>query len=222
MRIGALKALILSLLLPSLAGAQSRQVQRENPAWRARPKLEILASAAMGHVFRFEDRGYGNQFNLGVGVEVPVWRKLRLGAEVNKTFGLSPRPARCGAILSAPDQPLPCVGTAREGMSEATAGSLTVAYYFGDGRVQPYLVSGLSLLSATEYTSVSSVRDGVVEFQESSRSSTGIGPALGFGLHASIHRRFSVRPEIRFYDGTALSSVNVSQWHISLGIAYGW
>jgi len=222
MRKRLLTALILTLLTPPFAAAQSGQIRTGDPAWTARPKFEVIASAAMAHVFRFEDQGFGNHFNFGVGVELPVWQKLRLGAEVNKTFGLSPTPAKCGAILSGTGQPLPCVGTARQGVSSATAGSLAAAYYFGEGQLQIYLVGGLSFLSAKEYATTSIVHNDFVEFREFSDSNTGIGPTLGAGLRACFSPRLSIRPEIRFSDGTSLSSINLSQWRISVGVAYGW
>ena len=200
----------LAFLSPALAAAQDK------------PKFEVIASAAMGHVFRFEDQGFGNHPNFGLGVELPVWRKLRFGAEINRTFGLTPRPARCGSILNDQRQPLPCIGTARTGVSAAMAGSLAAFYYFGNGRIQPYLLGGISFMKATEYQASSFVRRDIVEFQESKSSSAGIGPTLGAGLRASITRRLSIRPEIRFSDGTSLSSLNLSQWRISLGPGYGW
>jgi opacity protein-like surface antigen len=214
--------LFAALLISAFATARNALSQNRNSPDNVRPKFEIIASVAMGHVFRYEDRGFGNHFNFGAGVEVPVWRNLRVGAEINRTFGLSPSMAKCGAILSGPGQPLPCVGTARQGVSSATAGSLTGAYFFGAGRIQPYLVGGLSILSATEYGATSIVHQDYVEFIEGKSHSTGIGPTLGAGLRISINRHFAVRPEIRFSDGTALSSLNLSQWRISAGAAYAW
>jgi opacity protein-like surface antigen len=214
--------LFAALLISAFAAARNAQSQNRNSPDKAQPKFEIIASVALGHVFRFEDQGFGNHFNFGAGIEVPVWRKLRVGAEINRTFGLSPTMAKCGAILSAPDQPLPCVGTARQGVSSATAGSLTAAYFFGTGRTQPYIVGGLSILSATEFGATSVIHQDYVEFIEGKSHSTGIGPTLGAGLRISINRHFSIRPEIRFSDGTALSSLNLSQWRISAGAAYAW
>jgi opacity protein-like surface antigen len=215
-------AWVAALLISAFAAVENALSQDRNLPDNPPPKFEVIASVAMGHVFRFEDQGFGNHFNFGAGIEVPVWRNLRVGAEINRTFGFSPGIAKCGAILSAPDQPLPCVGTARHGVSSATAGSLTAAYFFGAGRMQPYLVGGLSLLSATEFWVTSIVHQDYVELIESKSHSTGIGPTLGAGLRISINRHLSVRPEIRFSDGTALSSLNLSQWRISAGAAYTW
>jgi opacity protein-like surface antigen len=209
-----------ALLISGFAVTRNAQSQDRKPQENAWPKFEIIASVAMGHVFRYEDQGFGNHFNFGAGVEVPVWRQLRIGTEINRTFGLSPTMAKCGAILNSPDQPLPCVGTARQGVSSATAGSLTAAYFFGSGRTQPYIVGGVSVLSATELSVSSVVHPDYVEFVEHKSHSTGIGPTLGAGLRVSINRHFSVRPEIRFSDGTAVSSLNLSQWRLSVGAAY--
>ena len=210
------------LLFPALAAAQGSASQNPEPAWTARPKLEIIASAAAVHVFRFDDRSFGDYFNFGAGVEVPVWGKLRIGAEINKTFGLSPTPVKCGAILDDQGQPLPCVGTARQGLESAIAGSITALYFFGEGRIQPYIFGGVGIMSAKECDVSSIVHQDYVELHERQMGSTGIGPALGVGLRASINRHLSIRPEVRLSDGTALSSLNMSQWRLSLGVAYGW
>jgi len=213
---------IIAVLFSALAAAQERIPGDSESRWDARPKLEIVAGIAMGHLFRFDDEGFGNHLNFGVGVEFPVWGKLRIGADINRTFGLSPKPAECGAILSSPGEPMPCFGTAREGVASAAAGSVTVSYFFGEGRIQPYLVGGISIMGASEYRSTSIVHDDYVEFQENRVSSTGIGPTIGAGLRASINRHLSIRPEIRFSDATALSSLNLSQWRLSVGFAYAW
>lgn len=222
MKANILVLLCFELLFPLLAGAQSTLSQDFEHAWTARPKIEVIASVAMAHPFRFEDQGFGNHFNFGVGAEMSVWRGLRIGGEMNRTFGLSPSPVKCGAILAGPDQPLPCVGIARTGLSSATAGSFTAAYFFGEERIQPYLLGGISILNAKEHTSVSIVHKDYVELMENTWSSTGIGPTLGAGLRASINQHLSIRPEVRFSDGTSLSSVNLSQWRISVGAAYAW
>jgi opacity protein-like surface antigen len=214
--------LFAALLIFGFAMARNAQSQDRNSPDNNPPKFEVIASVAIGHVFRFEDQGFGNHFNFGAGIEVPLWRNLRIGAEINRTFGLSPTMARCGAILSGPEEPLPCVGTAQHGLGSATAGSLTAAYFFGAGRTQPYIVGGVSVLSATEFGVTSIVHPDYVEFVESKSHSMGIGPTLGAGLRVSINRHFSVRPEIRFSDGTALSSLNLSQWRLSVGAAYAW
>ena len=222
MKANILIALCFALLFPPFAAAQGTLSQDSEHAWTARPKIEMIASVAMAHPFRFEDQGFGNPFNLGVGADVSVWRGLRIGGEMNQTFGLSPSLVECGAILAGPGQPLPCVGTARNGLSSATAGSITAAYFFGEGRVQPYLLGGISIMNAKQHTSISIVHKDYVEFTENAWSSTGIGPTLGTGLRASINRHLSIRPEVRFSDGTSLSSLNLSQWRISIGAAYGW
>jgi len=219
MSIRRLAALSVALLLPSLVAAQSAQSGDKEPSWNAKPRLEIVASVAMGHVFRFDDRGFGNHGNFGAGIEVPVWHKLRIGAEINRTFGFEPTPAKCGSILFTRDQPMPCTGSAREGVSSATAGSITASYYFGKRRFQPYLVGGLSILSAKELRSTSIVHTDIVEFRENETRSTGIGPTFGAGLRISVNRHISIRPEVRFIDGTAGSTLNLSQWRLSIGAA---
>jgi len=210
------------LLCPSLAESQT-SLPREQPGWSVRPRVEVFASAGVGHVFRFEDRGFGTRSNAGAGVEVTIWRGLRAGAEVNRTFGLSPRPVKCGGIYPAPGQPAyPCTGSAREGVGAATAASFTAAYFFGEHRVQPYVLGGISVLRVREFTATSILRGDHIELQENSSNGTGAGIALGTGLRISVTRRFTIRPEFRFSDGTAMSGINMSQTRLAVGLGYTW
>jgi opacity protein-like surface antigen len=221
MKLRMIAVFSIASLLPNLAAAQESTADRKR-TWNARPKIEIIASVAMTHVFRFPNHSFGNHPNFGVAVELPVWGKLRIGAEFNQSFGLTTAPVKCGSILLAPGQPLPCTGAAREGVSSQRAGSITAAYFFGEGRVQPYLVGGISFLSSKEARSSSVIRQNVLELSDYQLSGTGTGMTAGAGFRASAGRHFSIRPEIRFSDGTARSSLNLSQWRLSLGVAYGW
>ena len=205
------------LAFSSLAAGQTK------PAWTARPKVEIFGSVAVAHIFRAGDRGLGTKANAGAGVEVPIWRGLRAGAEVNRTCGLAPTPVKCGSIYPGPGQPAyPCTGSAREGVGAAMAASFTAAWFFGGGRSQPYVFGGLSILRTQQFTSVSIVRTDHVEFQEISSRDTGAGLTFGIGLRAPLTRRLSIRPEFRFSDGTAMSRANLSQVRFSVGLGYGW
>src|SRR5512136_242835 len=88
-------------LIPSLAAGQTSDPGNEKPTETIRPRVEITASIAVGHPLRFEDRGYGNHPNIGLGVEIPIWRGLRAGAEINRSFGLTPDLVKCGSIYSS-------------------------------------------------------------------------------------------------------------------------
>ena len=211
------------LICSSLAMSQTSRPQEMKPAGNPLPRIEVFGSIAAAHIFRFEDQGFGTKANAGVGVEVTVWHSLRAGAEVNTTFGLSPSPFKCGGILPGPGQPpYPCTGSARVGVGAATAASFTAAWYFGSGRVKPYILGGLSILKTEQYSSWSIVRTDHVELREISSRATGAGPAFGIGVHALLTRRLSLRPELRFSDGTAMSSANMSQVRFSVGLGYGW
>jgi opacity protein-like surface antigen len=61
-----------------------------------------------------------------------------------------------------------------------------------------------------------------VELQEASTNTTGIGMTLGVGLRVAVTRHLSIRPEIRYSDGTGLSSANLSQTRLSAGLGYSW
>jgi len=208
---------------PALFAGQSAQQEGAKPAWNPRPKIEIFGSVAAGHVFRFEDRGFGTQLNAGIGVEAAIWRGLRAGAEINRMFGLEPGPAPCDGVYPAAGQPaFPCVGSARTGVGAATAASFTAAYAFGTERLQPYVLGGMSILRTQEFGATYIVRTDHVEIQENSVTDTGIGLTLGAGLRACVTRRLSIRPEFRLSDGAALSANNLSQYRFSVGIGYGW
>ena len=211
------------LVSPALFAGQSAQQDEPNSAWNPRPKIEIVGSVAVGHVFRFLDRGFGTQLNAGIGAEVAIWRGLRAGAEINHMFGLEPGPVQCGSMYPAPGQPaFPCTGSARAGVGAATAASFTAAYHFGNGRIQPYVLGGMSMLRTQEYSATYMVHTDHVDILENSSTDTGIGMTFGAGLRASVSRRLSIRPEFRISDGTALSSANLSQYRLSVGIGYAW
>lgn len=210
------------ILLTFSPSALAQGAALENQVRKLPAKIEIVSGFGLGHVFRFDDQGFGNGGNLYAGVEVPVWRKLRFGAEVNRTFGLSPRPVQCGGVLSAPGVPLPCTGSARRGVGSLTGASFVGLYYLGNHRLQPYFLGGVSILRSEYFDASSIVHRDYVEFYEQSRRDTGVGLTLGAGLRAVINRHFSLRPELRVSDGTALSSSNLSQLRFSLGLSYGW
>jgi opacity protein-like surface antigen len=208
---------------PALFARQPAQQRESKLVWNSQPKVEIMGSVGVGHVFRFLDRGFGTQFNAGVGLEVTIWRGLRAGAEINRMFGLDPSPAECGSISPGPGQPpFPCTGSARVGVGAATAASFTAAYHFGNGRTQPYVLGGMSILRTQEYTATYMVHTDHVEIRENSSTDTGVGMTFGAGLRTSVTRRLSIRPEFRYSDGTALSASNLSQFRFSVGIGYGW
>jgi opacity protein-like surface antigen len=209
-------------LFPPAAAAQSSHDMNHREAMYLHTKIEITGGISAAHVFRFEDRGFGTRANLGIGMEVPVWKKLRLGAEVNRTFGLMPNPVQCGAVAAVPGEPLPCTGFAREGVSAATAASFTAAYYFGNGRVQPYLLGGMSILWTRSVTATTIVYPDRAELTESALRDIGAGPTIGAGVRIAIARHLSIRPEFRLSDGTALSSANLSQARLGLSLGYAW
>ena len=211
MDIGKISVFGAVFLASHAAFAQDTQQAKRQEAWITGVKVEIVGSLALGHIFRFEDRGFGDGANLGIGVELPVRRRLRFNAELNHTFGLKPDQVQCGAIAYVPGEPLPCVGSARTGVSAATAASFTAAYYFGRGRVQPYVLGGISILWTRSVSSTQIVYPDRVEMSERSSNDTGAGLTLGAGLRAAITRRLSIRPEIRLSDGTALSSAKRHQ-----------
>ena len=208
---------LVALLLPTVCAAQVPARPLEPP------RVEVVGDVALGRVFRFEDRAFGNHLNLGAGVSVQVWRRLYAGAGIDRTLGLTPAPVRCGTISLGPGQaPLPCVGTAREGPSAVTVMSVTALYYFTAGRVQPFVTGGVSILSSTEFASLALVQQDVVRYSEMTLRDTGAGLALGGGLRIAVTPALSVRTEMRLATGAAMSRSNLSRFRLSTGVGYGW
>ena len=85
----------------------------------------VFGAAALANLYRTEDQSFGTELNVGAGVGIE-WKRLGLDAEMHRTLGLTPRPVQC-AIAN-----VPCVGSAREGLLEATMLSGNVSYFFGD------------------------------------------------------------------------------------------
>jgi opacity protein-like surface antigen len=201
---------------------QDSAAQEASPG-NVNPRFEMVAAVGLGHPFRVEDQGYGNGVNFGVGFDLLVWKRLRAGAEANRTFGLSPSPVPCGGISYGPGLPaLPCVGSARSGVISLTAASLTASYSWNQGRVQPYVLGGMNIQRPTLVSSIPRVRPDRVELEERISSDTGIGLTVGMGLRTALTDHLSIRPEIRFSDGTALSAANLSLLRLSVGVGYGW
>jgi hypothetical protein len=63
MNTGNLIALSVGLFFPALAAAQVASQQNPEAKWITRPKFEMVASIASGHVYRFDDQGFGNHVN---------------------------------------------------------------------------------------------------------------------------------------------------------------
>ena len=176
---------------------------------------ELFANLASAHIFRAEDRSFGNPVAIGGGVRLPIARRLGIEVEVNRALGLQAAPARCG-ILGG------CEGTAREGVLDATLASANVYVRFPHGRVEPFLIGGVGGLWTTSVNSVTRMRDGVGVMSELEQRDAGLAIGFGGGVDVRLTPRLSVRPEIRIYDSTAMSRTNLAIIRTAVGMGYRW
>jgi opacity protein-like surface antigen len=187
------------------------------PAW-AQPSAdrgELFASLASAHIFRAEDRSFGNPVDIGVGVRAPIARSIGIEVEVNRALGLQAVPARCGVVGG-------CEGTAREGVLDATLATANVYVRFPHGRLEPFLIGGVGGLWTTSVNSLTRIRDGVGVMSEMVERDAGLAIGFGGGADVRLTRRLSVRPEVRVYDSTAMSRTNLAVIRTAVAVGYRW
>jgi Outer membrane protein beta-barrel domain len=194
----------------SLLGAQPALAQT---AAAPAPVKEIFGSVAQGHLFRFEDQTFGDNLNVGGGFGIR-WSRLGVEFEVNRQLGLTPQLARCGVAS--------CSGEARQGVLSSTIASGNLFYQFGESPVRPYVIGGLGAFWSHSVSSVLTVRGTSGTFSEFETSDTALAVSFGAGLRIAIGRAFSIRPEIRLYDGSLLGRENLTLIRTSIGAAYQW
>lgn len=174
---------------------------------------ELFVSLSGSHIFRAEDRSFGDRPAIGGGVRLPWTQRIGVELEINRALGLEAEPARCGLALG-------CEGAAREGLLDATLATANVYVRFPRGRVEPYIVGGVGGLWATSVSSVTTVRNGIGVMSELEERDAGLAIGAGAGVDIKLTGRFSLRPEIRIYDSTAMSRANLAV--IRTSVAAGW
>jgi hypothetical protein len=200
-----------SFLICSLLFA-SRSALAQTAAQTA-PVTEIFGSVAQGHLSRFDDRTFGNGLNVAGGAGIR-WSRLGVEFDVNHQLGLTPEIARCG-ITS-------CSGTARQGVLSATIASGNLFYQFGESPVRPYVIGGLGAFWSRSVSSVLTIRGTNGTFSEFETSDTGLAISFGAGLRIAVGKSFSIRPDIRLYDGSLLGRENLTLIRTSIGAAWQW
>lgn len=193
------------LSLPTLGWAQD---DRWTP--------EISVSAGLGHVFRFDDETFGNPLNVGAAVAVAHRSGLVFELEVDRVFGLEPKPAPCGLVNNT------CVGDGRYGPHEATVASLGVHYRFRGDRIQPFLSAGIGILwtASLHTTTYTSTRPAVMV--ESASHDRGFGPDVGAGVRIVLSPQVAISPEIRWLDASLLSRENLAVTRLAIRTTYSW
>jgi opacity protein-like surface antigen len=197
-------------VLPRLAAAQSP------PTWTREASLGY----GLGHVFRFEDRTYGNQPNISGGFALVHRSGWGVEVEANRTLGLTPTSAPCAIVIDG--RPASCIGNAHNGVSAATITSANVRYQFGSGVMQPYLMAGLGILHTRSVWSTATVAGPRVVLTEEEMRDTGLGPDLGAGIRFRVGRHLSLGPEIRWLDASVRSRLNMAVTRLALRTALTW
>ena len=206
MRKAFLQAVSLAVLLvPHLARAQGTAANG--------PVREVFGSVAQGHLFRFDDVTFGNNLNVSGGFGVR-WSRLGVEFDLNHQLGLSPQLARCGVAS--------CTGEARQGVLSSTIASANVFYQFGDSPIRPYVIGGLGSFWTHSVNAALTIRGSTGTFSEFESSDTGLAVSFGAGLRIAVGRSFSIRPDIRLYDGSVLGRENLTLIRTSIGAAYQW
>ena len=176
---------------------------------------DLFVSLASAHIFRAEDRTFGDRPAVGGGVRLPLNRRIGVEFDVNRPLGLHATAARCGLAAG-------CIGSAREGLLDATLVTANVFVRFPHGRVEPYLVGGAGGLWTTAVNSLTVVRDGVGVMSEFESRGAGLAIGVGAGVDIALTRRLSLRPEFRIYDSSAMSRMNLTVFRSSVAAGWRW
>lgn len=197
------------VLAVTLAGAVPASAQSSSQ------RGELFASVGSAHIFRAEDRRFGTPMNIGGGVRLPLGQHLGIELEVNRALGLEAEAARCGVLGG-------CEGAAREGLLDATVATANLYVRFPHGRVEPFVVGGVGGLWTTGVSSVTTMRGNIGVMREVEERDAGLAIGFGGGADIRLTRRFSLRPEIRVYDSTAMSRINLGVIRTSLAAGWHW
>lgn len=196
-----------ALALPALAGAQDAPA-----AWTP----EVSIAAGLGHVFRWEDQTFGDRPAAGGGLAVAHRSGWVVQLDAHNTFGLRPKPQRCGLVG------ITCLGQAREGPDALAALSLTVHHRFGRRRLQPYVLAGLGMMWSRSVHSLTQVRGATATVTEWTSRDSGVGPEIGGGFTVRVSRRLTLSPEIRWLEAVWRSRENLSVARPQLRASYSW
>jgi opacity protein-like surface antigen len=173
----------------------------------------VFGAVGVANVYRTEDRNFGTELNVGGGLGIE-WKRLGFDVEVHRTSGLRPVAVQCGVNV-------PCVGSAREGILEATMFSGNVSYFFGT-RVRPYVTGSVGLLWTEGVNSQTIVSGTVATLSEFRETDTGLALGVGVGVDVPLTPALSLRPEFRTYSSVAMSRVNLGVHRGTIGVRYRW
>jgi opacity protein-like surface antigen len=177
---------------------------------------EISAGIGIGHVFRFNDEGFGDPLTAGAAVSMAHRSGIVLELTLERVFGLEPRLAPCGLVNQA------CVGDGRYGPRGAAVASLGMHYRFRHGRIQPFLFAGIGALWTTSLHTTTYASSNPAVMVESESRDRGFGPDLGAGLRIRLSPHVAISPEVRWLDAPLLSRENLAITRLGVWTTYFW
>lgn len=186
-----------------------------NPVAAQDLRPAVFGAVAVANVYRTDDQSLGTELNVGAGLGIE-WKRLRLDAEMHRTVGLTPRAVVCSVGN------VPCVGSAREGLLEATMLSGNISYFFGERRVRPNVTGSVGVLWTEGVNSLTIVGGTVATVSEFHESDTGLAIGVGFGVDVLLTPALSLRPELRTYSSVGMSRVNLGLHRGAIGVRYRW
>ncbi|HEY7448735.1 MAG TPA: outer membrane beta-barrel protein [Vicinamibacterales bacterium] len=200
---------LVSMGVSNVAAAQSLQA--------ADSRVEVFGGIGWGHLFRVEDQTFGDRPNIAAGLGVELFPRVRVELEFSDTVGLTPDSTPCGAPPG-----ITCVGEGRDGFSRARMATGNVAYFFSNGRTQPYITGGIGTLWSKGVSSITFGGGNPWIITEQEFHERGLVWHVGTGVRLAVTRRIFIRPEFRIYDSTIQSRVNLNMLRGSVAVGYGW
>jgi hypothetical protein len=98
----------------------------------------------------------------------------------------------------------------------------SVSYFFGGGRVRPYVTGSVGVLWTESVNSLTIVSSTAAHLSEFHQRDTGLALGVGFGVDVPLAPALSLRPEFRTYSSVAMSRVNLGLHRAALGVRYRW
>jgi hypothetical protein len=177
---------------------------------------EISAGIGIGHVFRFDDETFGDPLSAGAAVSLAHRSGVVFELEIDRVFGLEPKPAPCGLVNRT------CVGDGRYGPREAAVASLAIHYRFKGHRIQPFLFAGIGVLWTTSLHTTTYANTNPAVMVETESRDRGFGPDLGAGLRIRLSPHIAISPEVRWLDAPLLSRENLAITRLGVWTTYFW
>jgi len=206
---GRVVFIALTLAVPAAAVAQPTTASRWTP--------EISLIAGLGHVFRWEDRTYGDRWNVGGAAAMAHDSGFVIEVAGDRTTGLEPPAAPCGLVN------VPCVGAGHDGPLSVAVASATLQYRFKRKRVQPYVLAGLGVMwSRSLHSETRVTAPSVAVITEHESRDRGFGPELGAGVRLTLGPHVAVSPEVRWLDAPWLSAQNLAITRLGVRVSSAW